>query len=131
MKKNPENPNSLRCDMVPSFLHYNNFTEQCAASGQLFVFFIFPHGLVRVCEIELKLSCFFVACCFFLNQLFRKKKYEYYQRVKQMIQSVCKSYQPMAGGRGVLSNFFSIPGLWPSIYRSPPKKYRNIKHLNK
>ena len=44
--------NTLRCDMVTSFQHYNDVTDRRAASVRLFVFFYLSLGLVRVCEIK-------------------------------------------------------------------------------
>ena len=43
--------NTLRCDMVTSFLHYDDFTDRRATSVRLFVFYL-SLGLVRVCEIN-------------------------------------------------------------------------------
>ena len=44
--------NTLRCDMVTSFLHYNDVTDGRAASVRLFVFY-HSLGLVRLCEIDI------------------------------------------------------------------------------
>ena len=44
--------NTLRCDKVKSFKHYNDDTDQCVASVQLFLFFV-SLGLALVCEIEI------------------------------------------------------------------------------
>ena len=44
--------NTLRFDMVTSFEHYNDVTDQCAVDVRLFIFFYLSHGLVRVCEID-------------------------------------------------------------------------------
>ena len=44
--------NTLRCDIVTSFKHYNDVTNQRAASVRLFFFYL-SLGMVRVCEIEI------------------------------------------------------------------------------
>ena len=44
--------NTLRCDMVTSFKHYNDVTDRRVASVRLFVFYL-SLGLVWVCEIEI------------------------------------------------------------------------------
>ena len=44
--------NTLRCDIVTSFYHYNDVTDRRAASVRLFVFLIFL-GLVGVCGLEI------------------------------------------------------------------------------
>ena len=41
--------NTLRCDMVMSFLHYNDVMDRRTARVWLFVFYL-SYGLVRVCE---------------------------------------------------------------------------------
>ena len=46
VKRHPENPNSLRCDIVTSFYIVMTSREDV----WLFVFYLF-HGLILVCEI--------------------------------------------------------------------------------
>ena len=51
LKDFQKNRNTLRCDIVTSFFHYNDVTDRRAASVRLFVFYLFL-GLVWVCEIN-------------------------------------------------------------------------------